>query len=327
MRNAPTVILALSLALVLVGFIAGWHLALQQIPATVLSQSVATATPTVERAPSPAREESRPLPAVDVAGEDIPDLPRYPGAVRMVFEQQTEGDLITTRLAYRTASDRDTVRTFYRLVFHDQGWIVADVRFVRARWTFFVVNRAREAVLDIDPVNGHTTIFMELSEPRISSVRAPLATLQPAEAPPATTPPVPDDPEPGDDALWAAVESPPSARPAIVTRSLPLPVLAAHDDEPSEEGHVAMDRDDGAMVPEEGAEDEAKEGMDAITVVEMYDTDIIPVIRPTRAPEPEPDMVMVAEPGIAAESMTEGDEGSAESADDLEAAEEMEDAG
>lgn len=106
------------------------------------------------------------IPAMDVPGEDIVDLPRYPGAVRVEYRQSTAEQLLLTEVEYVVAAPLDTVRDFYREIFYAQGWSVADLGFYQGEWTFFVIMDEREAHVEVEARGELVEVELELSEPQ-----------------------------------------------------------------------------------------------------------------------------------------------------------------
>jgi hypothetical protein len=131
------------------------------------------------------------LPAADVAGEDVADLPRFPGAIRMLFALETQGATAVTSLAYTASAGVDEVRSFYRRAFREHGWEVRELDFSVGEWTFLVTSGQRVALIEIEPREPFTDIEIEIEEP--ASDGGP-----PSEPAPTTAPPQPPPP-PGDD--------------------------------------------------------------------------------------------------------------------------------
>ncbi len=119
--------------------------------------------------PPPPEEPSdeAPVPAQDVSGSDIPDLPRYPGSTRVEYESDIpEEGVVVTSVRYVSTGGPDAIREFYRQVFEREGWSVVDYDYVEGEWSFFVVKGEREASLAFGPRGETTEIFIEHSEPR-----------------------------------------------------------------------------------------------------------------------------------------------------------------
>jgi hypothetical protein len=101
----------------------------------------------------------------DVPGDDIPGLPRFPGSTRVEYRQALVGDLLETEAEYVVAGDMDPVYGFYRQVFDDEGWTVADLGIYQGEWTFFVISGEREALVEIESRGTLIEVEIELSEP------------------------------------------------------------------------------------------------------------------------------------------------------------------
>ena len=103
--------------------------------------------------------------AIDVTGADIEGLPRYPGSVRVEYQNLIVGDFLETEVEYVVATELGPVHDFYREVFKEEGWIVADIGIYQGEWTFFVVSGEREANVELEARQSLVEIEIELSEP------------------------------------------------------------------------------------------------------------------------------------------------------------------
>jgi hypothetical protein len=108
------------------------------------------------------------VPKLDVPGEDIADLPRYPGSTRVEYRQTTEEYLVSTEVEYVMAAEVGAVHDFYREVFHAEEWTVADLGFYQGEWTFFVIIADREAVVEIEARGPLVEVEIEITEPQAS---------------------------------------------------------------------------------------------------------------------------------------------------------------
>ena len=63
------------------------------------------------------------------------------------------------------AAELGPVHDFYREVFKEEGWIVADIGIYQGEWTFFVVSGEREANVELEARQSLVEIEIELSEP------------------------------------------------------------------------------------------------------------------------------------------------------------------
>jgi hypothetical protein len=109
--------------------------------------------------------EGAKLPTIDVTGADIEGLPRYPGSVRVEYQRLIVGDFLETEVEYVLPGELDSVHEFYRQVFADEGWVVADIGIYQGEWTFFVVSGEREARVELEARQSLIEIEIELSEP------------------------------------------------------------------------------------------------------------------------------------------------------------------
>jgi len=61
------------------------------------------------------------VPELDVPGDDIPGLPRFPGMRRVEYRQVVMGDLLETEAEYVMEGPLSPVHDYYRQVFDDEG--------------------------------------------------------------------------------------------------------------------------------------------------------------------------------------------------------------
>lgn len=149
--------MVVGLVLFLAGFAAGRLLTMQQMAAaTEADQRV------VEAGVAP---DEQTMPTRDVTGFDIEDLPRYPGAVRVEYRHVTIGELVETEVEYVVATELSEVHDFYRRIFDEEGWTVADLGIYQGEWTFFVVSGDREAIVELEARQSLVEIEIELTEP------------------------------------------------------------------------------------------------------------------------------------------------------------------
>jgi len=221
--------------LVLVGFIIGWTLRPQQ---SMLS---------TERSSDPPRQKvsqaARPtMPAEDVPGEDLSELPRYPGSIRVEHLNEDLGGIVATEVEYLTLANLDSVRKFYRDVFRTEDWNVTDVGFSEGAWEFYVIKSEREVFVKIEPYGDLVEIDLELTEPkpeRETDPERPEAEEQETPAPPSDPDPAPPTPAP-DPAPTSSATATASPAPAPASPS-PAPAPAYDDDD----GPEGFDDDDG----------------------------------------------------------------------------------
>lgn len=123
-----------------------------------------------QTAPDPLASVTVPLadsitPSSDVPGADVPGLPRYPGANRVEYRQSLVGDFQETEVEYVVADELSVVHDFYRDVFEQEGWRVADLGVYQGEWTFFVIKDGREALMEIESRGTLIEIEIEINEP------------------------------------------------------------------------------------------------------------------------------------------------------------------
>lgn len=146
--------------LLLAGFAMGRVLTIRQLAAVNGSEQSPTSVN------EPAAMISTPTPPTqDVAGADISDLPRYPGAIRTEYRQEVINNLLNTEVEYLVSAELEAVHNFYRNVFDEEGWSVADLGIHMGEWTFFVVSEEREALVELEIEYGLVEIEIEITEP------------------------------------------------------------------------------------------------------------------------------------------------------------------
>ena len=157
--------------------------------------------------PSPAVSPSASHAAVEVPGEDIDRLPRYPGSVRTHHEVARDDLYRLTVTEYSAEAAIDAVRAFYQGVILEHRWERADISFDHGEWSYILVDGAAEALIEIEEFGGVVEIDLQMSEP----VVMPRATGTPAPTPtPTQTPsPTPDEPDPTPAPTAAPIAPPP----------------------------------------------------------------------------------------------------------------------
>ena len=110
---------------------------------------------------------------IDVPGADVPGLPRYPGATRVEYRQVLDRDLVETEVEYVVADDLEVVHDYYRTIFEEQGWKVADLGVYQGEWTFFVIQDRREALMELESRGPLIEIEIEITEPLEDYVTVP----------------------------------------------------------------------------------------------------------------------------------------------------------
>jgi len=204
----------LALTLVVAVVWVGWALIRQQSEG-VTAERPDRRTTWAERTTQPNTKPAASLPEEDVPGKDIPDLPRYPGSVRVEYERKEQDLLVFTRVRYLSLDKVDVIRGFYRGVFRAEGWTVANVEFSEGEWTFLVVHGEREADIKIEP-HGRDVTRMDivLSEPLSKEKIDPKERPQKQKANPA--PKVSASPQPSQSATPTPQSASPAPQPAPV---------------------------------------------------------------------------------------------------------------
>lgn len=105
------------------------------------------------------------IPAEDARGEALPGLPRPPGSVRTGYSREEADGLALVRAAYLAREGPDAVRGFYRGVFREGGWQVANVEYAGDVWHFLVLRGDLEAGVEVAPRDGGSKVEIELSGP------------------------------------------------------------------------------------------------------------------------------------------------------------------
>ncbi len=105
------------------------------------------------------------IPAEDARGEALPGLPRPPGSVRTGYSREEADGLALVRAAYLAREGPDAVRGFYRGVFREGGWQVANVEYSGDVWHFLVLRGDLEAGVEVAPRDGGSKVEIELSGP------------------------------------------------------------------------------------------------------------------------------------------------------------------
>ena len=135
-------------------------------PASGDGRSVGTSSRMERTGAKPEGETlSASIPAEDARGEPVPGLPRQPGSVRVGYSEREAGGLILVRAAYLTREGPDAVRRFYRGVFREEEWQVANVEYSDDGWHFLVLRGVREAGVEVLPRGGGSEVKVELSGP------------------------------------------------------------------------------------------------------------------------------------------------------------------
>lgn len=161
------IILAASLLLIMGIVIGRLILPAQTASATRVVGPAITAIPTADLS----------VPDLDVPGEDITGLPPYPGMRRVEYRQVMLGDLLETEVEYVMEGELEPIHNYFRQVFEEHGWDVADLHIFQGEWTFFVIKGDREALVELESRGPLIELEIELTEPM--SVESVNVTVQP----------------------------------------------------------------------------------------------------------------------------------------------------
>jgi hypothetical protein len=123
----------------------------------------------------------------DMPGIDAPDIPRFPGSVRVAYEEGVDGRITWSLARFQTSATVDEVRAHYRQVFRDHDWLVGDVEFADGAWEFDASRGVREVRVGIGPADGIVQAEVYLSW---TTDEAPTPSLTPQ--PTATPTPTPE---------------------------------------------------------------------------------------------------------------------------------------
>ncbi len=206
-------VFAVTLVLAAIG--ASWAVTRQQSESVSMIRPENTTTIS-ERTTASNTKPAMSLPAEDVPGKDVSDLPRYPRSVRVEYERKEQDRLVFTTVRYLSRANLDVIRGFYRGVFRSKNWTVANAEFSEGEWTFLIVHGDREAQVRIEPHGrGVTRVDIVLSESLPEKNPAPKQIPQKREASPATQQPTSQSATPTPAAApQSASPAPQSATPA-----------------------------------------------------------------------------------------------------------------
>ena len=161
------------------------------------------------------------FPDEDVSGKDLEGLPRCPGSVRVEHRRERNGELVIAYARYLTKASLDECRQFYRSVFRDGNWSVANFEFSGEGWHFLVVKGEREALIDIERLGEETVeTSIELSEPRKEPPKKEPEKNSPEKEQPDPEPEPAPEPEP----VQPAPVEPAPVEPAPQVEPIPEPV-------------------------------------------------------------------------------------------------------
>ena len=156
-KTAVTVLLiAAGILLLIAGIIIG------RLSSTSSQQEPAD-NPTAINAVVPTADLS--VPVLDVPGDNIPGLPPFPGMRRVEYRQVIIGDLLETEVEYVIEGPLEPIHDYYRQLFDDEGWKVADLHIFQGEWTFFIIQGEREALVELESRGPLVEVEIELTEP------------------------------------------------------------------------------------------------------------------------------------------------------------------
>jgi hypothetical protein len=95
-----------------------------------------------------------PLPPVDVLGEDMVGLPRYPNSVRTRFVRETERNILQLsqqakgmEVAYRSNDGMNNILDFYNRQIKEQGWELLSSNYFGEHSIHIVISRGKKRIL------------------------------------------------------------------------------------------------------------------------------------------------------------------------------------
>jgi hypothetical protein len=185
-----------ALALLIIGVLIGGVVLGSVVSAVARPTATPDPTPSVSLMPS---VTAGPLPDGDVAGEDLPRLPRYPGSVRTEYEVSIDDRFRLTATEYMADATLDEVRAFYQGVIEDHGWQRADIDFSGGEWTYVLVDGATEALIELEVSDGFVEIDLQVSVQIATPAPDPTPPPTALPTPPPATPPTDDDDDGDDD--------------------------------------------------------------------------------------------------------------------------------
>ncbi len=235
----------MALALALVSFAAGRLTTLAQ-----MSRSASASAPTVS--PTPPIAE---LPPEEVSGEDVPDLPRYPGSTRVEFRRTVHADVTVTESEYVVDDEIDEIRDFFRNFLYANGWTITDFDFSAGEWTIVAIAGEREVVLEIESRGSLAEYEVKLTEPNAAEVQQANTTATAEAVVPAEETTIPVPPALAPTATFVPVAPPPTAEPAPPAPARPQATAAPPANRPRPPAPAPPPpADDGADDQDDGRE-------------------------------------------------------------------------
>jgi hypothetical protein len=205
---------------------------------------------------------------IDIPGSDISGLPRFPGSIRIGYQQRPQSSVLQTKVTYLTAADLQMVHMFYREVIDANGWTVADIDFSSNQRYFFLLDDDREATVHLTWRPPRVEVTLGLTElladatPSPTSLPTQTVTPEPTPATPSPSPTLEPTSTPTTPAATPTSEPTPTptiqpAVPVAPTEPLseePDPLTTAPTVDDDDDGGDADDSDD------DGDEDEDEDG-------------------------------------------------------------------
>ena len=106
------------------------------------------------------------VPADDLPGADVPGLPRYPGAVRVKYENHVLGDTRVWEVGYFAEGRVREVQSFYRQRLDESGWTFEGSHFYAGELALRARRGKVEMVVEVGQQGKMVEIEMEPYEPR-----------------------------------------------------------------------------------------------------------------------------------------------------------------
>jgi hypothetical protein len=105
-------------------------------------------------------------PVADQPGQDVPGLPRYPGSVRVKYENHVFGDARVWEVGYFAEGRVREVQSFYRQRLDESGWTFEGSHFYAGELALRARRGKVEMVVEVGQQGKMVEIEMELYEPR-----------------------------------------------------------------------------------------------------------------------------------------------------------------
>jgi hypothetical protein len=105
------------------------------------------------------------VPAVAESGEDVPHLPRYPGAVRVKYENHLFKDARVWEVGYYAESSVQEAGSFYRQSLSHNGWTYEGSHFHAGELALRARRDDVEMLVEIGQAGELIEIEMEVYEP------------------------------------------------------------------------------------------------------------------------------------------------------------------